>query len=140
MKEMRYRPKIDEHDFNFKTRHVREFIESGSKVKAFVMFRGREMAHTEFGQKVLERVALELKDVAIVEFPPKQEGRNMIMVMAPNPEVLKALKSKGSKPAAKEPDEHDKEHDEHDTVREHDDGENIEIESQVSTEEHEEEN
>ena len=64
MKEMRYRPKIDEHDFQFKTKHVREFISDGSKVKAFVMFRGREMAHTEFGRKVLERLAEELKDIA----------------------------------------------------------------------------
>ncbi len=107
MKEMRYRPKIDEHDFSFKTRHVREFIESGSKVKTFVMFRGREMAHTEFGQKVLERVAQELADVAIIEFPPKQEGRNMIMVLAPNQDVLKVLKSKGTKKVEKEHSDHE---------------------------------
>jgi translation initiation factor IF-3 len=107
MKEMRYRPKIDEHDFNFKTKHVREFIESGSKVKTFVMFRGREMAHTEFGQRVLERVALDLADIAVVEFPPKQEGRNMIMVLAPNQEVLKVLKSKAAKKPVKEQTEHE---------------------------------
>lgn len=92
MKEMRYRPKIDEHDFLFKTKHVREFIEDGSKVKAFVMFRGREMAHTEYGRKVLDRLAKELEDIAIIDAYPKQEGRKMIMVLSPNAEVLKLRK------------------------------------------------
>lgn len=98
LKEMRYRPKIDEHDFQFKTKHVREFIESGSKVKAFVMFRGREMAHTEYGRKVLDRVAQELKDIAIIENHPKQEGRKMIMVLGPTPEVMKRRKMKDAQP------------------------------------------
>jgi len=89
---MRYRPKIDEHDFNFKTKHVREFLESGSKVKVFVMFRGREMAHTEFGKVVLERVAKDLDEFALVESEAKQEGRNMIMILAPRPEVIKKMK------------------------------------------------
>ncbi len=92
LKEMRYRPKIDEHDFNFKTKHVREFLESGSKVKVFVMFRGREMAHTEFGKVVLERVAKDLDEFALVESEAKQEGRNMIMILAPRPEVIKKMK------------------------------------------------
>lgn len=100
LKEMRYRPKIDEHDFQFKTKHVREFIESGSKVKAFVMFRGREMAHTEYGRKVLDRVAQELKDIAIIENHPKQEGRKMIMVLGPTPEVMKRRKMKDAQPKA----------------------------------------
>jgi len=56
MRAMRYRPKIDEHDFQFKTKHVKEFLEKGSKVKVFVMFKGRERAHTEYGRKVLDRV------------------------------------------------------------------------------------
>lgn len=94
LKEMRYRPKIDEHDFQFKTKHVREFIEAGSKVRVFVMFRGREMAHTEFGRKVLDRVIEELKDISVVEADPKQEGRNMTMVLAPNADVFKDLKNK----------------------------------------------
>ncbi len=92
MKEMRYRPKIDAHDFQFKTKHVREFIESGSKVRAFVMFRGREMAHTEYGHKILERVVEELKDIALVEMKPKQEGRNLSMVLIPNQDVMKKIK------------------------------------------------
>ena len=94
MKEMRYRPKIDEHDFQFKTKHVREFLEDGSKVKAFVMFRGREMAHTEYGRKVLDRLAEELKEISIVDAPAKQEGRKMIMVLSPNAEVLRLKKIK----------------------------------------------
>jgi translation initiation factor IF-3 len=92
MKEMRYRPKIDDHDFQFKTRHVRAFIESGSKVKVFVMFRGREMAYTEFGQKLLDRVAQELSDISIVEAVPRLDGRKMTMVLAPKPEIVKKAK------------------------------------------------
>ncbi len=92
MKEMRYRPKIDEHDFQFKTKHVRSFIESGSKVKVFVMFRGREMAHTEFGRKVLDRVAKDLGDIANVEVMPRLDGRHMNMVISPKPEIFLRLK------------------------------------------------
>lgn len=97
LKEMRYRPKIDEHDFQFKTKHVSEFIEAGSKVRVFVMFRGREMAHTEFGRDVLDRVAEALKDITIIENEPKLEGRNMSMTLAPTPEVLKKLKESRKK-------------------------------------------
>ena len=93
MKEMRYRPKIDDHDFQFKTKHVREFVESGSKVKVFVMFRGREMAYTEFGRKILDRVAQELSDISVVEIVPKLDGRKMTMVLAPKPETIKKVKS-----------------------------------------------
>jgi translation initiation factor IF-3 len=89
LKEMRYRPKIDEHDFEFKTRHVREFLESGSKVKVFVFFRGREMAHIEFGRKILDRVVTELSDIAQVDMPSRLEGNNMSMVLSPKPEVVK---------------------------------------------------
>lgn len=103
LKEMRYRPKIDEHDFAFKTKHVREFLESGSKVRAFVLFRGREMAYTERGAKLLERVAEALKDISGVETNPKMEGRSMSMVLAPSQEVMKNLKSKkADKPSAPE--------------------------------------
>jgi len=83
LKEMRYRPKIEEHDFQFKTRHVRSFLEEGNKVRCFVLFRGRERAHTEFGRRVLERVAEVLADVGQVESFPMLEGRSMNMVLAP---------------------------------------------------------
>jgi len=102
MKEMRYRPKIDEHDFQFKTRHVKEFIEAGSKVRVFVMFRGREMAYTEFGRDVLDRVAETLKDITIIESEPKLEGRNMSMTLSPTQEVLKKLKNSRKKKEEKE--------------------------------------
>ena len=83
LKEMRYRPKIEEHDFQFKTRHVRHFLEEGNKVRCFVLFRGRERAHTEFGQRLLLRVAEVLADIAQVETPPMMEGRSMNMILAP---------------------------------------------------------
>ena len=83
LKEMRFRPKIEEHDFQFKTRHVRQFLEEGNKVRCFVLFRGRERAHTEFGERVLQRVADILSDIAQVEMKPVLEGRSMNMVLAP---------------------------------------------------------
>ena len=92
MKEMRYRPKIDEHDYHFKTKHVREFLSSGSKVRAFVMFRGREMAYTEMGRNLLQRLVEDLSDIADVESAPKMEGRTMSMVVSPNSQVMKELK------------------------------------------------
>ncbi len=98
MRAMRYRPKIDEHDFQFKTRHVKEFLEKGSKVKVFVMFRGRERAHTEYGRKVLDRVVEELGDICIVEQQAKLEGRDMIMILNPNIRGQKA-KAKGKENA-----------------------------------------
>jgi translation initiation factor IF-3 len=85
LKEIRYRPNIEDHDFEFKTNHVVEFLREGNKVKATVMFRGREMTHTEHGRQVLDRVAAQVQGegLANVESPPKLEGRNMSMILAP---------------------------------------------------------
>jgi translation initiation factor IF-3 len=83
LKEVKYRPGIDEHDFDFKTRHAREFLQDGNKVKVTMMYRGRQMAHIELGRDVLDRVAAELKDIGKVEQEPRLEGRNMSMVLAP---------------------------------------------------------
>jgi translation initiation factor IF-3 len=83
LKEVKYRPGIDDHDFDFKTRHAREFLGDGNKVKVTMMFRGRQMAHPELGRAVLDRVAADLEDICKVEQPAKQDGRNMIMVLAP---------------------------------------------------------
>jgi translation initiation factor IF-3 len=83
LKELKYRPGIDDHDFDFKTRHAREFLADGNKVKVTMMYRGRQMAHIELGREVLDRVALELKDIGKIEQEPKLEGRNMSMVLAP---------------------------------------------------------
>lgn len=114
MKEMRYRPKIDGHDFDFKTKHVREFIESGSKVKVFVMFRGREMAYQEFGRRVLDRVREVLADVAVVEVEPKMDGRHMNMIFSPRPEIFKRIKSASA--VAKPDDEQTKKPDEEEVI------------------------
>lgn len=83
LKEMKLRPKIDNHDFDVKKKHVMRFLEGGAKVKITIMFRGREMAHTELGRKLLDRLAEEIGDLGKVEAQPKLDGRNMIMVMAP---------------------------------------------------------
>jgi len=83
LKEVKYRPGIDTHDFEFKTRHARAFLEDGNKVKLTMMFRGRQVAHPELGREVLDRVMLALQDIAKVEAEPKLEGRNMSMVVAP---------------------------------------------------------
>ena len=83
LKEVKYRPGIDDHDFDFKTRHAREFLEDGNKVKVTMMYRGRQMAHIELGREVLDRVAQVLKDIGKIEQEPKLEGRNMSMVLAP---------------------------------------------------------
>ena len=83
LKEVKYRPGIDDHDFDFKTRHAREFLGEGNKVKVTMMYRGRQIAHLELGKAVLDRVAASLADVGKIESDAKLEGRNMTMVIAP---------------------------------------------------------
>jgi translation initiation factor IF-3 len=83
VKEMKLRPKISEHDFQTKFGSVRHFLADGDKVKLTIMFRGREMVHQEYGRKLLDRMADELKEIAIIERNPLVEGRNMIMIMSP---------------------------------------------------------
>ena len=83
VKEIKFRPKIDPHDYATKKGHVERFLRAGQRVKVTIMFRGREMAHTELGRKILDRLVDDLADSATVDAPPKQDGRNMIMVIAP---------------------------------------------------------
>ena len=83
LKEVKYRPGIDDHDFDTKTRHARRFLEEKNKVKVTMMFRGRQIAHLELGKAVLDRVAASLADVGKIESDAKLEGRNMTMVIAP---------------------------------------------------------
>ncbi len=83
IKEIKMRPTIDEHDYQVKMRSVRRFLGDGDKVKMTIRFRGREMAHMEIGEKVLDRVKSELDTVAKVEQFPKTEGRMMTMIIAP---------------------------------------------------------
>jgi translation initiation factor IF-3 len=83
IKEIKMRPNIDDHDYDVKMRAVKRFFEEGDKVKVTLRFRGREMAHLELGMQLLMRVKEELKDASKVEYEPRLEGRQMIMVLAP---------------------------------------------------------
>ena len=84
IKEQKLRPKIDKHDYETKRGHVRRFLEGGNKVKVTIMFRGREQSRPELGFRLLQRLAEDVSDLGIVEATPKQVGRNMTMVIAPN--------------------------------------------------------
>ena len=95
-KEMKFRPKIDVGDYTTKKKHVLRFLDAGNKVKITIMFRGREMAHPEQGLTILERLADDLRDVAVIESQPKMEGRNMHMLIAPLPSAVAAKKKKES--------------------------------------------
>lgn len=83
LKEIRFRPKTDDHDYTFKMRHVREFLTQGNKVKILVLFRGRERAHMEFGQKILDKLKADLSDVGEPGTKPKMEGRILTLTFIP---------------------------------------------------------
>jgi translation initiation factor IF-3 len=83
VKEIKMRPNIDTHDYDVKMRAMYRFFEAGDKVKVTIRFRGREMAHQELGMNLLHRVSDQTEDIAKVEFEPKLEGRQMIMILAP---------------------------------------------------------
>jgi translation initiation factor IF-3 len=81
VKEIKFRPKVDEHDYNFKKNHIQRFIEDGDKVKATIFFRGREMAHPEIGHKILMRLIADLSDIAVPETQPRLEGNQMHTIL-----------------------------------------------------------
>lgn len=83
VKEMKLRPRIETHDYDTKLSHIEKFLKAGDKVKVTIMFRGREQSRPEMGYKLLARLAEDVSESAIVEFAPKQDGRNMVMVLAP---------------------------------------------------------
>lgn len=83
VKEIRLRPKTETHDLQVKIRHVRKFLDQHDKVKITMMFRGREIAYSEIGRKMMEDIREALAEVSVVEQQPKLEGRNMIMILAP---------------------------------------------------------
>ena len=85
VKEVKLGPKTDTHDFDFKAKHVRRFLEEGNKAKVTVRFKGREMAHTELGWKMLNRMAESLNDIASIESHPRLEGRMLHMILTPKP-------------------------------------------------------
>ncbi len=121
-KEIKFRPKTEEHDMDFKVKHVRRFLEGGNKVRLAVVFRGREITHPQTGMKVLNRVVELCSDVATVEATPNMEGRRMIMVIAPKPGVVRkaqearkaaaAVAQKKDQPAGKRPPEAEAEEEE----------------------------
>mgnify|MGYP006432632985 FL=1 len=83
VKEVKFRPNTDQHDFDFKLRNVLRFLENGDKAKVVIFFKGREIVHREFGMKVLERVAEATEETAVIEQQAKQEGRTLVMILAP---------------------------------------------------------
>ena len=93
-KEMKLRPRIESHDYDTKKNHIERFLLGGDKVKVTIMFRGREQSRPEMGYKLLARLAEDLAEVSIVEFAPKQDGRNMVMVLAPNRRKSDAVRAK----------------------------------------------
>ncbi len=83
VKEVKVRPKTDEHDLQVKIRHIKRFLAQKDKAKVTIVFRGREIAYTDQGMKILERIEQELRDEVVIEQHPKMEGRNMVMILAP---------------------------------------------------------
>jgi translation initiation factor IF-3 len=91
IKEMKLRPKIDPHDYETKKGHVVRFLNAGDKVKITIMFRGREQSRPELGRRLLDRLASDVEELGFVEFAPKQDGRNMIMVLGPRKKKVDAM-------------------------------------------------
>jgi translation initiation factor IF-3 len=95
LKEIKMRPKIEDHDYQFKVNHAREFLEERDKVKITVTFRGREIAHQDLGHRLIQKVIASLADVATVETPPRNEGRTLLAVLMPKPSKPGASRSDG---------------------------------------------
>jgi translation initiation factor IF-3 len=87
VKEIKFRPKVDEHDYQFKKKHIERFLSDGDKVKATIFFRGRENAHPEIGRRILDRLVTELGEVAVTESEPQKEGNQLHTILAPRPGV-----------------------------------------------------
>jgi translation initiation factor IF-3 len=83
VKEIRLRPKTEEHDLEVKLKHIKKFLTQGDKVKITMMFRGRELAYTEIGRKIMEELKASLEEISVIDQHPRLEGRNMIMIVAP---------------------------------------------------------
>jgi len=83
VKEIKMRPKTDEHDLEFKTKHIERFLKEGNKAKVTMIFRGRELMHPDLGKRLLDKLANDLKETAVIEQMPRLEGKNMVMILAP---------------------------------------------------------
>lgn len=103
VKEMKFRPKTDGHDFDFKVKHIREFLSEGNKAKLVIQFRGREIVHPEVGQNVLRRVVEACQDIGAVEQPAMMEGRRMLMIIGPKPSNVVKPKVTTTAPAGPGP-------------------------------------
>ena len=101
VKEVKFRPNTDKHDFDFKLRNVHRFLGNGDKAKVVIFFKGREIVHREFGMRVLERVADATEEVAIIEQQAKQEGRTLVMILAPKNTKTKKGGTLKAQPVAK---------------------------------------
>ena len=93
VKEVKFRVKIDEHDYQFKKNHITRFLQEGNKVKATIMFRGRERSHGELGDKILNRLSRELQELGTVEMRSRMEGNQKYLIMVPSKAVLEKLKT-----------------------------------------------
>jgi len=108
LKEIKFRPKTDTHDLNFKLKHIRRFLGEGNKVRLMIVFRGREIVHPETGQAMLDVVSKDVADISAIEQKPSMEGRRMVMVLGPRAGVVRpaappqapAPPTPGSRPAA----------------------------------------
>ena len=105
LKEVKLRPKTEEHDYEFKVRNVKRFLEEGNKARITIMFRGREITHKELGQALLEDVIKDVKEVGVVEQVPRMEGRQMFMILAPNPKVAQRARELARQRAAQQESE-----------------------------------
>ena len=105
IKEMKLRPKIDSHDYETKKGHVERFLKQGDKVKVTIMFRGREQSRPELGFRLLQRLADDIQELGFVESSPKQDGRNMIMVLAPHRNAADLKKAQQTGQQAEKPAE-----------------------------------
>ena len=103
VKEIKFRPGTDEGDYQIKLGKLIQFLEEGDKAKVTLRFRGREMAHKEFGERLLERVKKDLDAIGLVEQFPKLEGRQMVMVLAPKKKAAPEKKEKAAKPKSEQP-------------------------------------
>jgi translation initiation factor IF-3 len=99
LKEVKLRPKTEEHDYEFKVRNMRRFLEEGNKAKVVIQFRGREITHKEQGTAILQDVSKDLQDVAVVEQAPRMEGRLMFMILAPTPKVAQRAREQARQAA-----------------------------------------
>ena len=100
VKEIKFRPKVDEHDYQFKRKHIERFLADGDKVKATIFFRGREMAHPEIGRRILERLIADLGEQAVAETMPRQEGNQMHVILSQRAGRKNAPKAKSQDGAA----------------------------------------